>query len=68
VLGRLTDMLRPHRCLETNVFSTATATRADLSAEDRTSEIFDFLIRSIRPKCLVVHGTDAVEHIGRLAR
>ena len=51
------------RCLETNVFSIATASLADLSFQARSTVVFDFLLRSIKPRLIIAHGRDAINHL-----
>lgn len=51
------------RCLETNVFSTATATLAELSASARVTDPLDFLLLSVRPAIVVTYGEDARRHV-----
>lgn len=58
----------PTKCLETNVFSEATETLSELSTEDRGTEVFRFLVESIRPRILLAHGKDAREAIEALAQ
>ena len=43
VIDLVVEAAQPVRCLETNVFSTATASLADLSSQARSTEVFDFL-------------------------
>ena len=74
-LGRTRDYieilfhaLAPVRCLETNLFPAWSNRLADLSAERRTTRVFDFLLQAIKPRLLFVHGRDAVSHVEKLAQ
>jgi hypothetical protein len=49
-------------CLETNLYAVATPRATDLARESRTTKIFEFLLRAIRPEVVVVHGKDAADH------
>jgi hypothetical protein len=54
---------RPVRCLETNIHATPSGRAAYLARDRRGTEVFDFLLASIRPRIIVVHGKKAAEHI-----
>lgn len=55
--------LAPWRCLETNLYMTATASANELAAAQMDSSTFDFLLASIQPRFLLVHGTEARQHL-----
>ncbi len=61
--------LAPWRCLETNLYMTATASANELAAAQMDSSTFDFLLAAIRPKLVLVlvHGTEARQHLQQLA-
>lgn len=50
-------------CLETNVFSTPTASLGELAAADRLTDPFDFLLVALRPRLIVSYGANAREHV-----
>jgi hypothetical protein len=52
------------RVLETNVFATPTRRAADLSHRD--TRTFEFLLRDLKPRVMVVHGGDARELVPHL--
>ncbi len=54
----------PLRCLETNVFSLPSATIAELSGEQRNTDVFEFLVNAIRPKIVLAYGGDALTILG----
>ena len=56
----------PYRCLETNIYSAPTEQAADLTTRQRNSAPFDFLLANIKPRVIVAHGIDAVEHIRKM--
>lgn len=53
------------RALETNIYSAATEAFRDLEQRRRLTAPFDFLLDTIKPAVIVVHGTDAVSHISQ---
>jgi hypothetical protein len=55
-----------HRVLETNVFATPTRRAADLADNARDTRTFEFLLRELKPRVLVVHGGDARELVPHL--
>ena len=50
-------------CLETNIYATATEEFCDLGTELRDTKPFDYLLASVKPEVIIVHGKDAVEHM-----
>lgn len=52
-----------HHVLETNVFSISTRSEKNLMPADRVSEIFEFLLQTIKPKALFVHGSTAASYL-----
>jgi hypothetical protein len=50
-----------HKCLETNVFSKPSNSLKNLA--DKNTDIFNFLIRTIKPKAILIHGKDPAEFI-----
>lgn len=53
----------PVRCLETNLFSTASPTADELPGGSRLTAVFDFLVEAIQPGLIVAHGADPAAHI-----
>lgn len=51
------------RILETNIYSTPSEAASDLSARERSTGAFDFLMQEISPIIVVAHGNDAVDHM-----
>jgi hypothetical protein len=52
-----------YQCLETNVYSKPSSNMKDLGDKDKNTDIFNFLIRSVKPKALFIHGKDPAEFI-----
>jgi hypothetical protein len=65
-IERLCDALAPVRALETNVFHHHSSCEADLIVQKRTTEVFDFLLRRLKPRVVFVYGKSAVKHLRRL--
>jgi hypothetical protein len=51
------------RCLETNIYATSTEEYRDLAQAQRSTAPFDFLLATISPAVIVVHGKDAIAHL-----
>ncbi len=62
-LNWISEGASPIKCLETNVFSKPTESLAELEKGDRSTGIFQFLIREISPILVVAHGKDAREYL-----
>ena len=56
----------PYRCLETNIYAAPTEQASDLAARQRITAPFDFLLSNIKPRVIVAHGVEAVEHIRKM--
>ena len=48
-----------NQVLETNIYSVSTPSEKDLKPADRATAIFEFLLETIKPKALFVHGDTA---------
>ena len=55
----LTEYLYPFSCLETNLFSKATIDAKSLDKSNQTTEVFDLLLDTVKPKLIITHGVDA---------
>ncbi|MBM5574928.1 hypothetical protein [Deefgea sp. CFH1-16] len=65
-IERLFKAMGTLRCLETNIFPFASPRESDLDASLRNTRVFDFLLKSIRPQVMFVHGATAIEHLVKL--
>ncbi|TOG78711.1 hypothetical protein CGI93_23665 [Vibrio parahaemolyticus] len=63
----ITDGLSPIKALETNLYMSATTQANELGKELMDPSTFNFLLSTIKPKFLLVHGKDAKEHLESLA-
>lgn len=57
------DVFHEFKCLETNAYSFATKDVKALTKENKNTDILSFLLRSIKPKALFIHGSDPTEFI-----
>jgi hypothetical protein len=62
-IERLAAAIAPVRALETNVFHHHSKRWRELPKEQRVTDVFDFLVATIRPRILFVHGKAAIEHL-----
>lgn len=59
ILSEITDF----KCLETNLYMTATTEAKELNKNLMDASVFNFLLESIKPKFLLIHGADAKTHM-----
>jgi hypothetical protein len=57
------EIFAEYRCLETNIFSSPSINVKSLDNSLKSTDIFNFLIKSIRPKAIFIHGSDPAEFI-----
>lgn len=50
-------------CLETNFYATAIEAFCDLESPQRDSRPFDYMVATIQPEVVIMHGNDAVEYL-----
>lgn len=50
-------------CLETNIYATASEAFCDLESPQRDTRPFDYMLATIQPEVVIVHGNDAVEYL-----
>ena len=62
----LMSELASTKVLETNVFAAATDGEEDLRKKDQRTDCFAFLLTTIKPKVVFVHGRKAIKTLGRL--
>ena len=58
--------LAPLRCLELNLFHHYSKNEGSLSNDHRNTALFDFMLRSAKPRVLLVHGNKPIDHLERL--
>lgn len=63
VIECLVEEIGPAACLETNIYATETEEFRDLAVELRNTKPFDFLLATVKPEVILVHGKDAVAHM-----
>ena len=60
------ESIKPVKTLETNLFVKATPTADELNNEDRESSVFEYLLRTIKPKIIFIHGNEVIEYFEKL--
>ena len=50
------------------MFVKATPTADELTNIDRESSVFEFLLKSIKPKIIFIHGNEVIEYFQKLYR
>jgi hypothetical protein len=59
-IERISEAAGRDRVLETNVFHVPSAREHRLARADRRTAVFDFLLETLRPRVMFVHGRSAV--------
>jgi hypothetical protein len=67
VIDWICDAAAPTKCLETNIFSTASTDMNSLSGDHRDAAIFRFLVEAVKPSVIVAHGKDAGQEAERFS-
>jgi hypothetical protein len=65
-IERIVSELPEGSCLETNICSKPTKTAAELALNDRTTDIFRFLFRAVRPRLVYAHSNGPIDRFIRL--
>ena len=60
------ESIKPIKTLETNLFVKATPTADELKSEDRESSVFEYILETIKPKILFIHGNEVIEYFEKL--
>ncbi len=55
--------MEPGVCLETNLYSIATAKASELGERDRNPAVFEFLFDAIKPSVVYVHSNAPIRFI-----
>lgn len=63
VIEWILEEANPVPVLETNIYAAPTEQALDLTSAQRLTAPFDFLMESIQPRVIVVHGNDAASHL-----
>lgn len=61
-IDKIVGAAAPAKILETNLYSVATPREADLRKEDKQLAVLEFLLSSISPRVILVHGASARRH------
>lgn len=54
------------KCLETNLYMTPTVEAKELTRSQKDASIFNFLLETVKPKSILVHGVEAKKHLESL--
>ena len=65
-IQRLFEAAAPAQILETNVFHFHSKREAILPKSHRTTAVFDFLLKTVKPRIMFVYGRSAVRHVEQL--
>ena len=57
------EVFKDFKCLETNAYSYATAGVKDLAKDHKKTELFEFLLKAIKPKALFLYGKEPRKYI-----
>lgn len=68
VIEWILEEAAPIKVLETNIYATPTRRKSDLVLGDRDPSTFRFLLRTIKPSVIVVHGNDAIAELRNLEK
>jgi hypothetical protein len=63
ILECVLESAKPIKCLETNVYPTPTPRASELGTQQRTANVFNFLLATIKPKLIVAYAAEVVRHI-----
>lgn len=61
-IERIVDQLPQGACLETNICSTPTKKMEHLDRSHRTTEIFEFLLRRLKPSLIYAHSNEPIKY------
>lgn len=55
------------RLLETNLYNTASTRKNELAKSDKNTEVFNFLLKTIKPEAVIGHGKDIIQYLRHLS-
>lgn len=53
--------------LETNLYNVASPRKDDLADHKKSTEVFNFLLKSIKPEAIIGHGKDTIRYLRHLS-
>lgn len=65
-IQKLEEMVGAERILKMNLYAKATKKEKDLAKEDRDLSLFKFLLKNLKPKVIVMHGSKAKKAVLKL--
>ena len=67
-IERITNAAKPCQVVETNIYSVASESKRSLRSASKGTAIFDWLLQTIGPAVIILHGVDAQRHLEGLCR
>ena len=62
----ITESIKPIKVLETNLFVKPTTKANELTSKDKDSSVFEYLLETIKPKIIFIHGNEVIQHFEKL--
>jgi len=62
----LCKVLAPLKCLELNLYPYYSPNEASLGKEHQNTALLDFMLKTVRPRVLFVHGNTPIKHLSSL--
>lgn len=59
------EAISPLRVLETNIFASPSTRESELNPKLRNTDLFDYLIQTIKPKLILANGASAISHLSK---
>ncbi len=59
IIEKIVNGVPNHKFLETNIYSKDSSQYSDLQLNDKNTEIFKYLVDTIKPKLMILHGQDS---------
>ena len=67
-LDAISEGANPAKCFETNLYSVPSKKAKQLTAKDRDSTLFEFLLRELKPKVVFLHSNSPIEFLANLVQ
>ena len=58
--------IKPLKVLETNIYPFASDREADLDSKYKQTDLFEFLVETIKPKVIVGHGASTIKQLSKM--
>lgn len=67
-IEHLVKAVAPLRLVELNLYHSPSRSASELSNDKRNTELFEYLLQTLQPRALIVHGRDPRLHLERLLK